>query len=80
MSYFRTNNAITVTATQTGSLSNAWGILAVSGATGVLRLERRQIATGSYTTMSLAHINPGIPFPCNVTSVEVSAGTVYILA
>jgi hypothetical protein len=81
MSNFRTNNAITVTATQTGSLTNAWGILIASGgATGVLRLERRYIATGSYTTMSLAHITSGIPFPCYVTSVEVASGTVYVLA
>jgi hypothetical protein len=81
MSYYRTNNAITVTATQTGSLTNSWGILIASGgATGVLKLEKRYFATGSFTTMSLAHITPGIPFPCYVTSVEVASGTVYVLA
>jgi hypothetical protein len=81
MSYYRTNNAITVTATQTGSLSNAWGILIASGgASGVLRLDRKYSATGSFTTMSLSHITPGIPFPCFVTSVEVAGGTVYVLA
>lgn len=81
MSNYRVNNAITVTATQTGSLANAWGILAVSGATGVLKLEKKYFAsTGSYTTMSLAHITPGVPFPCYVTSVEVASGTVYVLA
>lgn len=80
---FRTNNAITVNATQTGSLKDSWGILIASGgATGVLRLEKKYFAnpTASYTTMSLAHITPGIPFPCYVTSVEVASGTVYVLA
>jgi hypothetical protein len=80
MSNFRTNNAITLTNGQSGSLPNAWGILAASGSTGTLQLERRYFATGSYTTMSLAHITPGIPFPCYVTNVSVTTGTVYVLA
>jgi hypothetical protein len=80
MSYYRTNNTRTLTTGQSGSLQNAWGILTVSGATGTLQLERAVFATGSYTTMSLAHITPGIAFPCYVTNVSVTAGTVYVLA
>jgi hypothetical protein len=80
MSNFRTNNVLQLTNGQSGSLPNAWGILTVTGSTGTLQLERRYYATGSYTTMSLAHITPGIPFPCYVTNVSVTAGTVYVLA
>lgn len=81
MSYFRTNNVLQLNSGQSGSLPNAWGILSVSGATGTLQLEKRYFAsTGSYTTMSIAHINPGIPFPCYVTNVTVTSGTVYVLA
>ena len=79
MSFFRTNNVLQLNAGQSGSLTNAWGILAVSGALGTLQLERKNFATGSYTTMSIAHITPGIPFPCYVTNVTVNAGTVYVL-
>ena len=81
MSYFRTNNAATVVATTTGSLSNAWGILVASGSTGTLRLQKTTLGgTGSFTTMSLSHITPGVAFPCFPSSVEVATGTVYLLA
>jgi hypothetical protein len=80
MSYYRTNNVLQLNTGQSGSLPTAWGILAVSGAIGTLQLEKRYFATGSYTTMSLAHITPGIPFPCYVTDVKVTTGTVYVLA
>ena len=81
MSYFRTNNAATIGATTTGSLKNAWGILVVSGSTGTLRLQKTTLgSTGSFTTMSLAHITPGVAFPCFPSTVEVATGTVYLLA
>jgi hypothetical protein len=80
MSNLRTNNVLQLNNGQSGSLPNAWGILAASGSTGTLQLERRFFATGSYTTMSLADITPGIPFPCYVTNVSVTAGRVYVLA
>jgi hypothetical protein len=80
MSFYKTNNVLALTTGQSGSLPNAWGILPVSGATGTLQLERRNFATGSYTTMSIAHIAAGVPFPCFVTGVSVTAGTVYVLA
>ena len=81
MSFFRTNNAITLTAGQSGSTKNAWGVLPVSGATGTLTLNGgNPHLTGSYATMSIAHLSPGVPFPCFVRSVSVTAGTVYVLA
>ena len=80
MSYFRTNNVLALTAGQSGSLAKAWGILPASGATGTLTLERASFGTGSYTTINIAHLTPGIAFPCFVTSVSVTAGTVYVLA
>ena len=81
MSYFRTNNVLTLTANQSGSLTNAWGVLIVSGATGTLQLQKAELGgTGSFTSMSLAHITPGIAFPCYPSQVTVTAGTVYVLA
>jgi hypothetical protein len=81
MSYFRTNNAITLTSGQSGSLRNAWGVLATTGSTGTLTLAGgNEMLTGSYATMSIAHIANGQPFPCYVRNVSVTAGTVYVLA
>lgn len=80
MSYCKINNVLTLTSGQSGSLKNAFGILPASGATGTLTLERNiGIATGSYTTINIAHLTPGIPFHCFVTNVSVTAGTVYVL-
>ena len=80
MSYYKTNNVLALTAGQSGSLGNAWGILPASGATGTLTLERNLMGTGSYTTLNIAHLSSGIAFPCFVRSVSVTAGTVYVLA
>lgn len=83
MSNFRTNNVQAVVGASTGSLTNAWGILPVSGATGILYLQPiggLLYSTASLTSMSIAHISPGQPFPCFPTRVEVASGTVYLLA
>jgi len=86
MSNYRAFSALAVNANQTGSLDRAWGILRNSTATGILRLEGKTAgflsgSTGSvYASMSIADIAAGQPFPCYVRSVEVTAGTVYILA
>lgn len=80
MSFYRANNVSVVKATNTGSLSNSWGILPVSGSTGVLRLQPTTLGGSTFTSMSIADLTPGVPFHCFVRSVEVSAGTVYILA
>ena len=81
MTTYRTSNAITLTNGQSGSLRNAWGILAVSGAIGTLTLEGgNALLTGNYATMSIAHIANGQPFPCYVRNVSVTSGTVYVLA
>jgi hypothetical protein len=81
MTNFRTSNAATYTTGQSGSLQNAWGILATTGSTGVLTLDGgNPTLRGAYATMSIAHIANGFPFPCYVRSVSVTAGTVYVLA
>lgn len=84
MTNYRAFNALSVSSGQTGSLDRAWGILRNSTATGTLYLEAqitgKNTPTASYATMSIADIVAGQPFPCHVRKVEVSAGTVYILA
>lgn len=80
MSHLRTHNILRLVANQSGSLINAWGILPVSGAVGVLTLQPNSLGAVPYTSMSIADLAPGIPFPCFVRNVSVSAGTVYILA
>lgn len=84
MTNYRTFNARVFTAGETGSLERAWGILRDSTGAGVVYLEGQVSGYGtptpSYATMSLADINSGVPFPCYVRKVEVSAGRVYILA
>lgn len=84
MTNYRAFNALPVGTGQTGSLDRAWGILRNSSAAGTLYLEAQVVgkntATASYATMSIADIVAGQPFPCYVRKVEVSAGTVYILA
>lgn len=86
MTNYRAFSAVKVTTGQTGSLDRAWGILRDSTGAGVLRLEGKlsgflsNPSASVYATMSIADIAAGQPFPCYVRSVEVSAGTVYILA
>ena len=80
MSFFRTNNAATFTSGSSGSVANAWGILPASGATGTLTLQPTTLGGATATTMSIAHLAPGVPFPCYLRSVSVTAGTVYVLA
>lgn len=80
MSSYRTNNAQTFNAGQSGSTTNAWGILPVSGATGTLTMQPTQLGGTTATTMSINHLAPGLPFPCAIRSVSVTAGTVYVLA
>ena len=84
MTNYRVFTTLPVGAGQTGSLDRSWGILRNSSGAGVLYLEG-QIAgqntpTASYATMSIADIQANQPFPCYVRRIEVSAGTVYILA
>lgn len=85
MTNYRTFTTLPVGSGQTGSLDRAWGILRSSSGAGVLYLEGKSGSLNNsiysvHTTMSIADIAAGEPFPCYVKRVEVSAGTVYILA
>jgi hypothetical protein len=81
MTNYRTSNVLTLTNGQSGTLKNAWGILATSGSTGTLTLEGgNPLGTGTYASMSINHIANGQPFPCYVRNVSVTTGTVYVLA
>lgn len=85
---YRAFNALQVNAGETGSLANAWGVLKGSSvASGSIYLEAQSGSTvnlptssSTYVTMSIQFLAQGIPFPCYVRKVEVSAGTVYLLA
>lgn len=84
MTNYKAFNVLPVGTGQTGSLDRAWGILRNSSGAGTLYLEGQvtgqNTPTASYATMSIADIAAGQPFPCYVRKVEVSAGTVYVLA
>lgn len=85
MTNYRAFNALGVTTGQTGSLDKAWGIMRNSSGAGTLYLEGytgtyTNSSSVSYATMSIGDIVAGQPFPCYVRKVEVSAGTVYLLA
>ena len=80
MTNYRANNVLQLNNGQSGSLSNAWGILVASGTTGTLTLQPATLGGSTFTTMSISHIAAGQPFPCYPRTVSVTAGTVYVLA
>jgi hypothetical protein len=46
---------------------------------------RSSVASGSINlegggTIQIADITPGVPFPCYITSISVTAGSVYVLS
>ena len=71
---YRVFNAKLVTSGSADLIDRAWGIMTVSGVTGTVTLEGN-------TTISLAHLTAGEPFPCYVKSIAVTnGGSVYVLA
>jgi hypothetical protein len=71
---YRAFNAKLVTSGSATLIDRAWGIMTVSGVTGTVTLE-------GDTTISLAHLTAGEPFPCYVKSIAVTnGGSVYVLA
>jgi hypothetical protein len=71
---YRAFNAKLVTSGSADLIDRAWGIMTVSGVTGTVTLEGN-------TTISLAHLTAGEPFPCYVKSIAVTnGGSVYVLA
>ena len=86
MSNYRAFNALKLTAGQSGSLKNAWGVLkGTADASGSFFLEAKSGSlqndvSAPYVSMSIEHLSAGNPFLCHVRNVTVTAGTVYILA
>ena len=71
---YRAFDAKLVTSGSASLIDRAWGILPVSGVTGTITLE-------GGTTISLAHLTAGEPFPCYLKSIAVTnGGSVYVLA
>ena len=82
MSYFKATTVLALTSGQSSSLANAWGILPAYGTTptGTITLQPATLGGSTFPTMSIAHLLPGEPFVCSIRSVNVTGGTVYVLA
>lgn len=80
MGYYKATTSLQLTAGQSGSLTNAWGILPGTSAAGTLTLQPTTLGGTTFPTMSIAHLAVGVPFVCNIRAISVSAGTVYVLA
>lgn len=71
---YRAFDAKLVTSGSASLIDRVWGVLPVSGVTGTITLK-------GGTTISLAHLTAGQPFPCHVESISVTnGGSVYVLA
>lgn len=71
---YRAFNSKLVTSGSAELIDRVWGVLPVSGVTGTITLE-------GGSTISLATLTAGQPFPCYVTSIAVTnGGSVYVLA
>jgi hypothetical protein len=81
MSNYRTYNAKLVTSGSATLIDRVWGVLPVSGVTGTITLEGFGTGSTVNSTISLAHLTAGEPFPCYVRSINVTnGGSVYVLA
>lgn len=84
MSNYRTHNTLLFTAGQSGNLDRAWGVLPGTGSAGTITLEGFGSGSGLYpndqrATINISHLQAGIPFPCYIRSISVTAGSVYVL-
>ena len=81
MSYYKATAATQYTTGQSGSVGGAWGILPAYGTSpaGTITLQPTTLGGSTFTTMSIAHLSPGEVFVCDIRSISVSAGTVYVL-
>lgn len=86
---YRIFNAKEYTATQSGSLERAWGVMRGSAiCSGSVTLEgvvdnnlSGTIAqTGNHSIIKLEHLAVGDPIPCYVRSITVTTGSAYLLA
>ena len=74
MTNYRAFDAKLVTSGSAALIDRVWGVLPVSGVTGTITLK-------GGTTISLAHLTAGQPFPCHIDSINVTnGGSVYVLA
>jgi hypothetical protein len=75
---YRAYKSTTLTSGQSGSYNlsgsiSAWGVMRSSVASGSINLE-------GGGTIQIADITAGVPFPCYITSISVTAGSVYVLS
>ena len=82
---YRAHNSKLFTTGQSGSLDKAWGVLPGTGSAGTITLEGFGTGSGLYptdghATINISHLAAGVPFPCYIRNISVTAGSVYILA
>jgi hypothetical protein len=87
---YRVFNAKEFTTGQSGSLTNAWGVMVSKNGTtsGSVVLEgvvdsnySGSISqTGNHSTIKLEHLAVGEPIPMYIRSITVTAGSAYLLA
>lgn len=82
---YRAHNCRVFTAGQSGSLTHAWGVLPGTGSAGTITLEGFGTGSGlnstdTHATINISHLAAGVPFPCYIRDISVTAGSVYILA
>ncbi|NBW58813.1 hypothetical protein EBR43_13775 [bacterium] len=82
MSFYKTTTTLALTAGQSGSLAGNWGVLPAAGTSpaGTITLQPTTLGGTTFPTMSIAHLATGVPFVCNLRSISVTGGTVYLLA
>lgn len=76
---YRAYKSTKLTVGQSGSYnlptspSTAWGIIKAGASSGSLSLEGGGV-------IEIADLTAGVPFPCYLTGVSVTAGSVYVLS
>ena len=82
MSFYKTTTTLALTSGQSSSLAGTWGVLPAAGTTptGTVTLQPTTLGGTTFPTMSIAHLATGVPFVCNLRSISVTGGTVYLLA
>jgi hypothetical protein len=83
---FNAKEFIAAGAGTSGSLDNAWGVMkSTAVCSGSVTLEGYVTVSGSVaastrSTLKLEYLTQGLPIPCYVRSITVTAGSAYLLA